>query len=297
MSTDQPTTLHPATDHHTASDEPVGLRPMSKHHVLHMANIAPTLPSHLFRPLLVLAIHADHLTGLSRPGHKVFETRWGIPYSSWHRQMQQLAKLGLIKQVVMGNAETGEAAEYQLLYAPPLTDERTSSPLSEIDPSPHRGGGAVREKGRENVPLTDDEDRLWRELSRKVRERLTESENARLTEQSEPFDMMTQLMRTVLRIAQERGGEYDILTALTERHKADRPAYDGVRNIPAAMWARARSVADRYGFDMADQTPIVVEPETNPVDLGAAVVALDEVVPGFARTLGRIGKHDAAAGR
>jgi len=292
MSTD-----HPTTDHHAAGEEPVGLRAMSKHHVLHMANVAPTLPSHLFRPLLVLAVHADHLTGLSRPGHAAFETQWGIPYSSWHRQMQQLAKLGLIRQVVMGNAETGEAAEYQLLYAPALTCERTSSALSEIDPSPHRGGGAIGEKGRGDVPLTDDENRLWEELSKKVRDRLTESEGKRLTEQSLSFDMMRRLKRVVLRIAQERGGEYDILNALTECHKADRPAYDGVRNIPAAMWARARSVADRYGFDMADQTPIVVEPETNPVDLGAAVFALDEVVPGFARTVGRIGKHDAAAGR
>lgn len=292
MSTD-----HAITDHHTDGDEPAVLGPMSKHHVLHIANVAPTLPSHLFRPLLVLAIHADHATGLSRPGRKAFEQRWGIPYSSWHRQMQQLAKLGLIKQVVMGNKETSEAAEYQLLYAPALTGERTSSSLSEISPSPYRGGGAVGEKGREIVPLTDDECRLWLELSRKVRERLTESENERLTTQSPSFDMLTQLMRTVLRIAQEYGGEFDIVSALTERHKPGRPAYEHVRNVPAAMWARARSVADRYGFDMLDQTPIVVEPETNPVDLGAAVVALDEVVPGFARTVGRIGKHDSSAGR
>jgi hypothetical protein len=292
MSTD-----HPTTDPHTDGEEPVVLGPMSKHHVLHMARVAPTLPSHLFRPLLVLAIHADHLTGLSRPGRKAFETRWGIPYSSWHRQMQQLAKLGLIRQVVMGNKETGDAAEYQLLYAPALTCERTSSLLSEINPSPHRGGGATGEKGRGDIPLTDDENRLWEELARKVRERLTERENQRLTEQSLSFDMMTRLKRVVLRIAQEYGGEYEIVTALTERHQADRPAYDGVRNVLAAMWARARSVADRYGFDMADQTPIVVDPKTSPVDLGIAIAALDEVVPGLARTFERLGKYDSAAGR
>lgn len=266
---------------------------MSKHHVLYLTCVAPTLPSHLFRPLFLLAVHADHSTGRSRPGYRVFEEEWGIPYSSWHRQMQQLAELGLIKQVVKGNKKACKAAEYQLLYAPDLANERPSSYLSAKDPSPDRGGEGTGEKGRGDVPLTDAEHELWDRLSQKVRGGLTEAENQLLTEQSLVFDRMARLKRTALRIAQEYGGEYDVIAALTERRKPGRPAYDGVDLIPAAMWARVRTLADRYGFDMANQSPVVVELELN-VPAVDALAVLDEAVPGLARVVAGIGKFNAA---
>lgn len=272
------------TTDHQQSD----LGAMSKHHVLHFAAVAPTLPYHLYRPLLALAVHADHRTGLSRPGREAIENKWRIPYSSWHRQMQQLAKLGLIRQTVMGNKETSEAAEYQLLYAPALTSERTSISLSDLDPSPYRGGVPTGEKGREDVSLTDAENQLWAELSAKVRARLTQGERQRLDEQR--LDKMACLKRTALRIAQQNGGEYEVITALTEQRKPGQSAYGGVRNIPAAMWARVRTLADRHGFDMADQTPVVVASETSAgvpdVDVTAA---LDATIPGFARVFAGIG--------
>lgn len=259
----------------TNAHQPSDLPPMSKHHVLHIATIAADLPSHLFRPLLVLAVHADHRTGLSRPGQDAIENAWGIPYSSWHRQMQQLTERGLIRQVVKGNREASVSATYLLLYAPVLTGETSSSSLGETHPSPCRGGDATGEKGREDLPLNEVERRHWDAIADEVWARLEPVDARRLTEQAGRFDRMIRLQRTALRIAQ-RGGEFEVVEALTRRNKAGRPAYEGAQNVPAAMWSRIRDLADTYGIDMRDQSPVHEEHELDePADGGTITLADD----------------------
>jgi hypothetical protein len=254
------------------------LAPMSKHHVLHLAGVSAKLPSHLFRPLLVLAVHADHRTGLSRPGRRVFETDWGIPYSSWHRQMQQLAALGLIRQVVKGDKRAGLAATYELLYVPALTDESASSSSGSGDPSPHRGGGSIHESGRPGDPvLTEYEVSVWNDLRDEICRGMTQNEYDRLNAHLADFDHLTRLRRTCVRLI-ARGARSELVDVLTARTRPERRPYDGVRNVPAAMWARVRPVANAHGIDMADRTPVE---ESSAVRVKAAAGArkrIEEVI-------------------
>lgn len=100
---------------------------MSRRHVLALTTVMPELPPTLAKTLFLLAVHADHRTGLSRPGRTALKA-WRVTYPTWHRHLQHLTRPGLVKQVVWGNAETGKAADYQLLYLPRLTDETPSVP-------------------------------------------------------------------------------------------------------------------------------------------------------------------------
>lgn len=234
----------------------VELPPMSKHHVLHLAAVAPDMPVHLVKSLLVLARHADHQTGLSRPGQGVVES-WGIPYSTWHRHMQQLGKLGLVRQTVKGCKEKGLAATYELLYVLPLTSESASASSTSTSPSPHRGGGATSEKGRANVDpdLTDVEAEMWCALRAKLLDGLSRGEYERLNDGLAHFDRLTRLRRTCVRLV-ARGAERELVETLTRTKGSGRPAYEGARSIAASMWSRVRRLADDYGYDMADPTPV-----------------------------------------
>lgn len=136
-------------------------------------------------------------------------------------------------------------------------------------------------------PLNEAEDQSWSRLSERVRACLEPGENRRLTEQSPDFERMTRLKRTALRIAQ-RGGDLEVIEALTRRKKAGRPAYEGATCIPAAMWSRLRALADVYDIEMADQSPVVVAAEAKmPVE--DSLAALENVVPGIRSAIRGLG--------
>ncbi|GAA4380752.1 hypothetical protein [Nocardioides caricicola] len=258
------------------------LPPISKHHVLHLSRVVPTVPPHLVKSLFLLAHHADHKTGESRPGNAAYE-RWGIPYSTWRRHMAQLSALGLVRQTVLGSKTDHLAATYELLYVSPLTGESTSTSSSHKDPSPHRGGEGTRENGGQDEPLNTAEQKLWDSLASKIRTQLGSGEAQRLDDQCNRFDRLVRLQRTALRVA-SRGGEHEVVEALTRKKQTDRPAYDGAKNVPAAMWSRLRRLADEYGIEMADPTPAAFEAE-QPPSASEAIELLGDRFPGLAETM------------
>jgi len=279
-------------------EEPVcpPLPAMSRHHVLHLASVLPTLPSMLTKTLFVLACHADHRTGLSRPGWEAITERWGIPYSTWYRHVTQLAALGLVAQTVKGCTETGMAAEYRLLYVPALTDESPAVGLRQEaikDPSPQRGGEPTGENAcKKDPPLTAGEAAVWSEIRDLVFQQLTPQECHRLHEELADFERLDRMRRTAVRLASQ-GHQREVVQELTRRKKPEEPAYLGAKSIPAAMWARVAKAARARGVDMADDTP--VEDFRPPAEVAAASAeALEARYPGFANLFTRTERSNDA---
>ena len=259
------------------------LPPISKHHVLYLSTVVPTLSAHLVKSLFLLAFYADHKTGESRPGMEAL-VEWDIPYSTWHRHMGQLARLGLVKQTVKGNKKAHLAATYRLLYVDALSSERTTSRATATDPSPHRGGEPNCESRPGRGPALDAAEQLmWAELSAKILAQLDAGERARLEAQLPDFEQIDRLRRTAVRLL-DRGGEFEVIEALTRRKDPRRGVYEGATNVLAAMWSRLRHLADAYGIDMADSTPVSAPERRQPLD-PTALDGLNELIPGMREVL------------
>jgi hypothetical protein len=225
----------------------------------------------LAKSLMLLATHADHRTGLARPGRRVITETWGIPYSTWHRHIRQLAKLGHVEQVILGNNRTGRSAEYRLLYVDPDATSGTPTEGGLIHvhgrPSLTGGGPTGENQAALHPPLTSYEEREWSRLSDCILARLSPDEWQRMDKSIAGFTRIVALKRTAVRAA-IRAGDAAVIDELT-RARAGHPAYDGARDILAAMWSRLDRLGRTWGIDILDD--IAVEPPPDPATAAASL--------------------------
>jgi hypothetical protein len=253
---------------------------VSRHHVLAVIPLLPDLPSHLVKTLMCLCAHANHLTGRSFPAEKGIAA-WNIPYSTFHRHCQQLAKRGLIKQVVRGNSYTHEAAEFELLFVEPLASESPTTTKGEgtykSAPNNPEGGAPTSENGRRDPwpGLTAYEQDCWEQFAATLMGRLDASERATLIKQSKDFDMLIPLKRTAVRLVHNGKGRA-LLEALTEQAHPGQPVYAGAKNVTATLFQRLRLVADNHQVHVWDRREVTGDTPTT-FQAGWTALGLDGV--------------------
>lgn len=235
-------------------------RPVSRAHVLAIAPLLYKVPSQLVKTLMCLAAHADHKTGRVYPGLRVMQD-WGIPYSTWHRHCVQLTQLGLIRQVVRGNSILGLAAEYQMLFGPaatsgvPTTTQGEGGERKTKSKSTPAGRPLIRER-KPWEPLTEHEQKTWGDVVAALRTKLDPEDVLALNQQIHAFDQLIPLQRTVVRLWQ-LGHGHELLNELTERFRPDQRTYATAKNVPKALFARLKKVAERHHVHVWD--PSLVE--------------------------------------